>query len=178
MRFIGFLVSQPWPSVLKVNQRWFDCEHECMRPSCDRVMFVQVFKVFWLPRELKRVDQFLINFFNRPILPFSGCFERLQLVFKERDGDWRMITEDYSTATEGHHSRIMSAVLKLHLFPPSHLHEGEFTKSYWSPNSTTDWWLHFRLRKNPACFQCEEKIFRWKIIRRLRVRLLRCIWSH
>lgn len=67
-----------------------------MRPRCDRVMSIQVFEVFWLLCELKRVDQFLINFFNRPILPFTGCFERLQLAFREIDGEWRMITEEYS----------------------------------------------------------------------------------
>lgn len=135
-----------------------------MRPSCDRVMSVQVFEVFWLRRELKRVDQFLINFFNRPILPFSGCFEKLQLAFRERDGDWRMITEKYSTATEGHHSRIMSALLKLHLFPLPHLHELEFTKSYWSQNNMTDWWLHFRVQKVLRPFKAKKKIFGcWKI---------------
>ncbi len=92
------------------------CEREC-----DRAVIVSCPYKFSKSSgscELKRVDQFLINFFNRPILPFTGCFERLQLAFREIDG----VKDDYrgvQYATEGHHSRIMSTVLKLHLFPPS-----------------------------------------------------------
>jgi len=38
------------------------------------------------------------------------------------------------------------------------LPEWEFTKSYWSQNNTTDWWLHFRVWKSPMSFQSKEII--------------------
>lgn len=97
--------------------RLYACPWAWIQLSWDCLMSMEVFEVFCLLHYLKGVNQFLINFFNSTILPFSGCFEKIQLPFSKRDGEWRMITE--MCTPEGHHSGVMNSALKLHLSSPS-----------------------------------------------------------